>query len=142
MAEWTRDMVEDRIAEAADVLKQLPPVRVRGYFSTWPEIQRRFADLVGAEPVPMRRPPPSPAAISRMEEAITWNRFLERDDAHLMWARAEGVRWKEICHRFGISRPTAHRRWEYALSLIAWRLNGRQANLKRSRDFVIARTRA
>ena len=34
--------------------------------------------------------PPSTAAISRMEEAITWNRFLERDDAHLMWARAEG----------------------------------------------------
>lgn len=142
MAEWTRDMVEERIIEAADVLKQLPPVRVCGYFSTWPEIQRRFADMVGAEPVPMRRPPPSPAAISRMEEAITWNRFLERDEAHLMWARAEGVRWKEICHRFGVSRATAHRRWEYALSLIVWRLNGRQAKPKRSRDFVIARARA
>jgi len=135
-------MVEERIVEAAEVLKQLPPVRVRGYFSTWPEIQRRFADMVGAEPVPMRRPPPSPAAISRMEEAITWNRFLERDDAHLMWARAEGLRWKEICYRFGVSRATAHRRWEYALSLIVWRLNGRQANPKRSRDFVIARARA
>ena len=59
MAEWTRDMVEERIIEAADVLKQLPPVRVCGYFSTWPEIQRRFADMVGAEPVPMRRPFPS-----------------------------------------------------------------------------------
>jgi hypothetical protein len=142
MADWTRDMVEDRIAEAADVLKKMPPVRVRGYFTTWPEIQRRFAEMVGAEPVPMRRPPPSAAAITRMEEAITWSRFLERDDAHLMWARAEGVRWKEICHRFGISRPTAHRRWEYALSLIAWRLNGRQTNPKRSREFVIQRTRA
>ena len=85
---------------------------------------------------------PSPQAISRMEEAITWNRFLERDEAHLMWARAEGVRWKEICHRFGVSRATAHRRWEYALSLIVWRLNGRQAKPKRSRDFVIARARA
>ena len=82
MTEWTRDMVEERITEAADVLRQLPPVRVRGYFSTWPEIQRRFADMVGVEPVPMRRPLPSPAAISRMEETITWNRFLERDDAH------------------------------------------------------------
>jgi hypothetical protein len=36
-----------------------------------------------------------------MEEAITWNRFLERDDAHLMWARAEGTRWKELRCRFG-----------------------------------------
>ena len=53
---------------------------------------------------------PSPQAISRMEETLTWNRFLEPDEAHLMWARAEGVPWKGICYRFGISRPTAHRR--------------------------------
>jgi hypothetical protein len=72
----------------------------------------------------MRLPPPSSAAISQMEEAITWNRFLERDDAHLMWARAEGARWKELCYRFGISRPTAHRRWEYVISVIVWRLMG------------------
>ena len=38
MAEWTRDMVEDRVVEAAAVLKKLPGPRVRGYFSTWPEI--------------------------------------------------------------------------------------------------------
>ena len=38
----------------------------------------------------MRRPPPGPAAISRMEETITWSRFLEPDDAHLI-ARAEGA---------------------------------------------------
>ena len=142
MAEWTRDMVEERVVDAADVLKQLPPVRVRGYFSTWPEIQRSFGDLVGAEPVPMRRPLPSPSAISRMEEAITWNRFLERDDAQLMWARAEGMPWKHLCYRFGISRPTAHRRYDYALSVIVWRLNGRQVNRKRSRDFLIQRVRA
>ena len=90
----------------------------------------------------MRLPPPSTAAITRMEEAITWNRFLERDDAHLMWARAEGAPWKALCHRFGISRPTAHRRWEYALSVIAWRLNGRQVHHRRGRRFVIARVRA
>ncbi len=74
----------------------------------------------------MRRPRPSPAAITRMEEAITWNRYLKRDDATLMWARADGTPWKEICWRFGISRATANRRWEYALSVIAWRLNARR----------------
>ena len=40
MAEWTRDMVEERITEAAAVLKRLPGLRSQGYFSTWPEIQR------------------------------------------------------------------------------------------------------
>ena len=28
--DWTRDMVEDRVAEAADVLRHLPPVRLSG----------------------------------------------------------------------------------------------------------------
>ena len=100
-------------------------LRVAGYFGTWPEIQRTAKEIAEGMRRPMRLPPPSTAAISRMEEAITWNRFLERDDAHLMWARAEGAPWKELCYRFGISRPTAHRRWEYALSVIVWRLNGR-----------------
>ena len=84
MPEWTRDMVEERITEAAAVLRRLPPVRVAGYFGTWPEIQRTAKELAAAAPTPMRLPPPSSAAISRMEEAITWNRFLERDDAQLM----------------------------------------------------------
>jgi hypothetical protein len=74
-----------------------------------------------------------------MEETITWNRFLERDDAHLMWQRADGLRWKELCHRYGISRPTALRRYDYALSVIAWRLNGREVHHRRGRRFVVAR---
>ena len=74
-----------------------------------------------------------------MEEAITWNQYLERDDASLMWERAGGMPWKHLCHRFGISRPTATRRWEYALCVIVWRLNGRQVNRKRGRDFLIRR---
>ena len=53
----------------------------------------------------------------------------------LLWARAEGTRWKLICCRFGIARATAHRRWHYALSLIAYRLNGRRVPAKRSHRF-------
>ena len=142
MAEWTRDTVEERIVEAAAVLRRLPPVRVCGYAARGRRFSGPPRELALAAPTKMRLPPPSTAAITRMEEAITWNRFLERDDAHLMWARAEGAPWKALCHRFGISRPTAHRRWEYALSVIAWRLNGRQVHHRRGRRFVIARVRA
>ena len=70
---------------------------------------------------------------------FTWNQYLERDDARLMWARAEGTPWKHLCHSFGISRPTAHRRYEYALSVIAWRLNGREVHHRRGRRFIVAR---
>jgi len=44
----------------------------------------------------------------------------------LVWARAEGAPWKAICWRFGVARATAHRRWQYGLSVIAWWLNGRR----------------
>ena len=57
-------------------------------------------------------------------EAMSWLDWLEPDDAGIVLARLEGAPWKAICWRFGISRPTADRRWRYALSLIAWRLNG------------------
>lgn len=38
MDEWTREQVEERLVEAADVLKRLPEPRVQGYFSLWPKI--------------------------------------------------------------------------------------------------------
>ena len=138
MGEWTRDMVEERVLEAAGVLKKLPGPRAQGYFSTWPDMLLSAREIARQEPKPMKVLP-SPQAISRMEETLTWNRFLEPDEAHLMWARAEGTPWKGICYRFGISRPTAHRRWEYALSVIAWRLNGRDVHHRRGRRFVVAR---
>jgi hypothetical protein len=137
MTEWTRDRVEERVREAAVVLAKLPGLPSQGYFSTWPDVLLSAREIARQEPKPMRVLP-SPQAITRMEETITWSRYLEPDDAHLMWARADGLRWKGICHRFGISRPTAHRRWEYALSVIAWRLNGRQVHHRRGRRFVIA----
>ena len=47
MTEWTPSLVEERLAEAAFVLKRLPEPRRQGYFSTWPEIIHSFADKVG-----------------------------------------------------------------------------------------------
>jgi hypothetical protein len=69
-------------------------------------------------------------------------RWLEPDDAKLVWMRAEGARWKAVCVRFGISRATAHRRWDYALAVMAWRLNGRVVPRKRSRHFLLERVRS
>lgn len=136
MADLTVETIEARLAEAAVVMRRLPSVRVPGYFNTWPSMVVEFADLVGQQLEPMRLPPPSPAAISRMEEALGWLRWLTADDAKLVWARSDRTPWKAICWRFGISRATAHRRWQYALSVIAWRLNGRRGRTKRSRRVI------
>jgi hypothetical protein len=58
-----------------------------------------------------------------MDEALRWLRWLELDETRLVWLRAEGVRWKLICARFGIGRTTAWYRWSGALTKIAARLN-------------------
>ena len=137
MTDWTPSLVEDRLEEAADVLKRLPEQKVQGYFNVWPDMVQSFADKVGQMPVPMRRPPPSAASISRMDETMMWLNHLAVEDARLVWMRAERKHWKEICWGFGISRSTAIRRHKFALSVIALRLNGLPVATKRSRSFVI-----
>jgi hypothetical protein len=139
---WTPSQIEERFIDAADVMRRLPDVRVPGYFSTWPTVLREFADLIGQQPMPMRRPQPSAEAIGRMEEALEWLRWLKPDDAKLVWMRAQGVRWREVCHHFGIARATAHRRLEYTLLVIVWRLERRPLPQKWSRRYLRERARA
>ena len=62
--------------------------------------------------------------VDEASEALCWLRWLDPNDAGILAARLAGVAWKSICWRFGISRPTADRRFRYSLALIAWRLNG------------------
>lgn len=138
---WTPALVEERLIEAAETMKRLPPVRVQGYYNSWPTILREFSDRVGEAPQRLRRPPPAPAAITRMEEALSWLRLLEPDDAKLIYMRAEGLQWKPICWRFGIALATAKRRWHYALCLIAWKLDGRPFHAKTSRRALVERAR-
>jgi hypothetical protein len=83
-----------------------------------------------------------PDAVARTAEALSWLSWLDPEDARIVRARAEGSPWKLICWRFAIGRATAHRRWQYGLSLIAWRLNGRQLPAKRSRRRFLELARA
>lgn len=137
MREWTPSLVEERLAEAAYVLKRLPEEKVQGYFSTWPTMLYEFSDLVGQEPKPMRVLP-SPAAISRMEETLSWTVGLDPIDGKIIWMRAYGERWKTICWTVGLQRSAAHQHWLYALCVIAFRLNGRRLNRSHSKQKVIA----
>jgi len=136
MTEWTPSLVEERLAEAAFVLKRLPEPRRQGYFSTWPEVIHSFADQVGQEPKPMRVIP-SPAAISRMEETLSWTVGLDPIDGKIVWMRAYGERWKTICWTVGLQRSATHEHWLYALCVMACRLNRRHVPKRRSRRYVI-----
>lgn len=116
--------IEARFEDAARTLRRLPAVGARGHSSAWPPIVRSAAEAYGWEPAAAPRLSPSPQAISEMEETFTWLAWLsEADDARIVWLRAEGVRWKPICWRIGLSRATAWRRWAAALITIANRHN-------------------
>ena len=55
MTDWTPTMVDERLVEAAVVLRRLPMPRARGYFNVWPRMVVEFSDLAGQTPEPMRR---------------------------------------------------------------------------------------
>src|SRR6266404_1130699 len=139
---WTPDMVEEWLTEAAHVLKRLPSIRVQDYFSTWPRTAAEFSDLVAQTPRPMRLPPPSAAAISRMETTLGWIAWLEPIDSKIVWMRASGERWKSICWTIGLARAAAHEHWLYALCVIAGRLNGRVRLNHFARRRLIAHARS
>lgn len=89
----------------------------------------------------MKRPWPSPAAISRMEETLDWPKLLDPLDARILWLRAGGERWKTICWKVGLQRAAAHQHWLYGLCVLAWKLNGRHLPARRSKRYVIEMVR-
>ena len=123
MTEWTMDDVAARFAEAAETARRLPPVRVQGYFNTWPAFVREEWERYSSEEREYRPIPPSPEAIDRMLEAMRWTLWIEVEARHLVWMRAKQREWKDICRRFGCDRTTAWRRWQKALKVVANRLN-------------------
>ena len=122
MRDWTIEQVAERFRDAALTAHRLPPVRVQGYFNTWPAIVRQSWEAYASDDV-IHRFPPDPVAIERMEETLRWVLWLAEADRHLIWMRAEERRWRDICRRYGCNRTTAWRRWQRALATVAAQLN-------------------
>lgn len=120
---WNSKMIAGRLEEAARVLKRLPAVRPKQVQSSWPPIIQEFWEAYGWNDVKTRLGPPSPDAISRMDECMEWLLWLEQDQIQIVWAKAEMFPWKMIIKRFGVSRATAWRKWSSSLSELAVRLN-------------------
>ncbi len=114
--------VEDRLEEAAATLRRLPNPAgsgPKGHGSSWPDYVHEAKHAYGYHTTRLRVVP-SARDIARMEEAIAWLLFIkDPDDRRIVWMRAEGVRWREVCVHAGCARPTAHRRWSAALLTIS-----------------------
>ena len=114
--------IEDRFEEAAHTLRRLPDDKPQGYFNVWPAIVRTTWEIMAMERQPMKVWA-TPQSIDRMDECLAWLFWLEPDEARIVWLRAEGMRWKPICRRLGVSRATAWRWWATALIKISHRLH-------------------
>ena len=125
---WDCKMVAAQFEEAAETLKRLPDEKLRGLRSNWPEtIPTREDYRCEQTRVPLG--PPSPEAIDRLDETMGWLRWLEPEQARLVWSRAERIPWKLIMRQLGVCRETARQKWIAALVNIASCLNH---NVKRS----------
>lgn len=120
---WSLDDVAARFEDAASTGRRLPPVRVQGYFNSWPAFVRNEWEAFSSDAREHRPFPPRPEAIERMLEVMRWVQWLEVEQRHLVWMRAKRYGWRDITIRFACDRSTAWRRWQKALELIATQLN-------------------
>jgi hypothetical protein len=147
--DFTARTIEDRMEEAALTLRRLPNPPgsgPKGFGQSWPEYVHDAKHAYGYQEARMRVVP-NAAEIQRMEECIDWLRLIGPDDARIVWLRAEGWRWRQVCIQAGCVRQTAWRRWVAALQTIANRLNKRdksarrRAAAKKTSDETAAKTR-
>ena len=120
---WTPTLVTDRLEEAARTLKRLPPVKHKDLASHWPPIIQEYWEAYGWDTPKIRMGPPTPEAISRMDEVMEWLLWLDPDDVRLVWLRAERINWKLIMQRFGLARSTISAHWKSAICQIVAILN-------------------
>ena len=130
MAEWTPDAVAARFADASRTARRLPSGRTQGYFNVWPSIVRSPWEQLSQDERPMRCGPPSPEAIERMLEAMRWIQWLDEEQRHLVWMRAERQEWAQIGRRIGCCRQTAWRRWREAIGTLVSTLNAKHESFR------------
>ena len=126
--------IEDQFEDAALTLRRLPNPPgsgAKGYGHSWPEYVHDAKQAYGYEEARMRVVP-SARDIQRMEDCIGWLAYLDPEDARIVWLRAEGIRWRQVCIRAGVVRSTAWRRWVASLLTIANHLNALEKSSRKA----------
>ncbi len=124
----TASEIADRMEDAARTLRRLPDPPgsgPKGYGRSWPEYVHEAKHAYGYHEARLRVRPSS-RDIAQMEECFDWLRLVAPEDARIIWMRAEGRRWREVCIEAGCVRQTAWRRWVAALATIARRAGRRE----------------
>ncbi|MEE8124139.1 MAG: DUF6362 family protein [Alphaproteobacteria bacterium] len=96
---WTAEEVRMRLEEAAETLKALrlslrdvPSRRV----TRWPDVVNDAVEAYGYGQAHVRPAAPSPAKISRADEAVQWLFWLSDEQRKIVWARACRITWRRL----------------------------------------------
>lgn len=129
-----RQVVAERVEEAWDTLRRLPD-RERDQLTkgergqTWPTMIRTAAEHAAWKPMKMRRPPPTPAQITRMHEVLDWLTALakqQRDFCRAVWlCCAERKKPADAAKLLGVHRETARIWRDNGLDRIAQHCGGK-----------------
>lgn len=133
---WTDKMVEYYLEEAAKVMRSLPPVRVQGYFSVWPESVSDEWILSASQEPEAKRIRYTPRQISRMEHVMEWLLWPPINERKIIWERCSGVPWKVLEHRYQNSRTTLWRQYSHGMMWIVAKLNAKDPEGKIIRTYL------
>jgi hypothetical protein len=106
-----------RVKRAAITLRCLPVdsrLKPLGLRSAWPEMKREMAVIYG-DTRRAEGPRPAPEAIDDMDRLLDGLAALPAAPRRLLWARANGVRWAQLCAMTGRSRTSLNRDLKAAL---------------------------
>ncbi|MCH8092939.1 MAG: hypothetical protein IIC57_11415, partial [Proteobacteria bacterium] len=123
---WYRDEVRFRLEEAAETLKaQSLSIRdmPSGRVTAWPDVVHDAIVAYGYAPVRMRPAAPTPAKISRADEAVQWLFWLSDRERKIVWARACRISWRRLAAIDGRSHPTLRKIFAGGLDAILRNLN-------------------
>jgi hypothetical protein len=123
----TPELIKTRFEEAAETLRALPlnsRDRPEARLSRWPDVVHQAILAYGWTAARVRPPVPSPAAIDRLEETLSWLWPLGDAERRLVMARAYRLPWRRIEDLDGRSERTLRNVHARVLSEIAARLPG------------------
>ncbi len=113
--------VEEQMRSAVRTLRRMPPVKVQGYYSAWPDIVRDDREIMAMAKEPLRVRP-SAHDIQELEEVLfEWMSWLTVEERRLLWARANRIPWKMVCGELGVGRTKAWEIYKFTLGKIAKR---------------------
>jgi hypothetical protein len=100
--------VEEQMRSAVRTLRRMPPVKVQGYYSAWPDIVRDDREIMAMAKEPLRVRPSA-------------HDIQELEERRLLWARANRIPWKMVCGELGVGRTKAWEIYKHTLGKIAKR---------------------